>query len=240
MQFDPPLRQAKLVKRYKRFLADIELSSGKVITIHCPNTGSMKNCQAPGSRIWYSTSSNPKRKYPNTWEIVEVDSLDLVGINTGLANRLAVEAITAGTVQQLRGYQQLKTEVPYGAQKSRIDILLQASSEHKLADCYVEVKNVSLAMGNGLGLFPDAVTSRGQKHLQELMLMSARGYRAVLFFCVQHTGIQRVSPADAIDPDYGRLLREAASQGVQIMAYGAVFNLGASTIQLREELSVVF
>jgi sugar fermentation stimulation protein A len=239
MQFDPPLQQATLIKRYKRFLADIELSSGETRTIHCPNTGSMKNCQAPGSRVWYSTSSNPKRKYPNTWELVEVDSLDLVGINTGLANQLVVDAIAAGTVPQLQGYQQLKTEVPYGGQKSRIDILLQAAASRRATDCYIEVKNVSLGMGDGLGLFPDAVTTRGQKHLQELMLMSSLGYRAVLYFCVQHSGIHRVSPADEIDPDYGRLLREAAANGVEIMAYGAVFNVAASSLQLTTKLAVV-
>mgnify|MGYP002152297469 FL=1 len=208
--------------------------------MHCPNTGSMKNCQTPGSRIWYSRASNPKRKYPHTWEIVEVDSLDLVGINTHRANQLVVEAIKAGTVQQLRGYGQLETEVPYGEQSSRIDILLRgATSRVNQADCYVEVKNVSLGMGKGLGLFPDAVTRRGQKHLQELMSMSSRGYRAVLFFCVQHSGIQRVSPADEIDPEYGRLLRQAASQGVELMAYGAVYDMDASMIQLSRELTLV-
>ncbi len=208
--------------------------------MHCPNTGSMKNCQTPGSRIWYSRASNPKRKYPHTWEIVEVDALDLVGINTHRANQLVVEAINAGTVEQLRGYRQLQTEVPYGEQSSRIDILLRgATGAMKLPDCYVEVKNVSLGMGKGLGLFPDAVTRRGQKHLQELMSMSSRGYRAVLFFCVQHSGIQRVSPADEIDPEYGRLLRQAASQGVELMAYGAVYDMDASTIQLSRELSLV-
>ncbi|HIA58927.1 MAG TPA: DNA/RNA nuclease SfsA [Gammaproteobacteria bacterium] len=240
MQFDPPLQHGNLIKRYKRFLADIELDNGEVITIHCPNTGSMKNCQAPGSRIWYSKANNPKRKYPYTWEIVEVDGLNLVGINTGRANRLVVEAINAGTVQQLQGYRQLETEVPYGEQNSRIDILLRGDAiTGKLADCYVEVKNVSLGMGKGLGLFPDAVTTRGQKHLQELMSMSAHGYRAVLFFCVQHSGIQWVSPADDIDPEYGRLIRQAASQGVELMAYEAVFDINASTIQLSRELSVV-
>ena len=240
MQFDPPLQHGKLIKRYKRFLADVELDNGEVITMHCPNTGSMKNCQTPGSRIWYSRASNPKRKYPHTWEIVEVDALDLVGINTHRANQLVVEAINAGTVEQLRGYRQLQTEVPYGEQSSRIDILLRgATGAMKLPDCYVEVKNVSLGMGKGLGLFPDAVTLRGQKHLQELMSMSSRGYRAVLFFCVQHSGIQRVSPADEIDPEYGRLLRQAASQGVELMAYGAVFDMDASTIQLSRELSLV-
>ena len=170
--------------------------------MHCPNTGSMKNCQTPGSRIWYSRASNPKRKYPHTWEIVEVDSLDLVGINTHRANQLVVEAINAGTVQQLRGYGQLETEVPYGEQSSRIDILLRgATSAMKRTDCYVEVKNVSLGRGEGLGLFPDAVTLRGQKHLQELMSMSSRGYLALLFFCGQHSGSQLGSPSDVFDPE---------------------------------------
>lgn len=238
MLFEQPLQQAVLLGRYKRFLADIELPGGEVLTIHCPNTGSMKNCQDPGSRVWYSAAGNPKRKYPHTWQIVEVAGGHLVGINTGFANKLVVEAINAGVIEQLQGYSSLRTEVPYGEQNSRIDILLGDSEAPDKESCYVEVKNVSLGTGDGLGLFPDAVTRRGQKHLSELMQMRAGGRRAVLLFCVQHEGISRVAPADSIDPDYGRLLRDAARQGVELLAYRACFDIGNNEIRLQRELPV--
>ena len=188
MDFESELRPAQLLKRYKRFLADIELPSKDIITIHCPNTGSMKNCQEPDSRIWYSTSNNLKRKYPQTWQFIETRDNHIIGINTGLANKLVAEAIENGTIKQLQNYADLKTEVAYGEQKSRIDILL-SNGEQAQDKCYVEVKNVSLGFGSGLGLFPDAVTTRGQKHLQELVRVKQSGCRAVLLFCVQHTGI---------------------------------------------------
>lgn len=235
MQFPDPLQEAVLIRRYKRFLADIETADGRRLTIHCPNTGSMKNCQEPGSRVWYTLSDNPKRKYPGTWQIVEVDRKFLVGINTGLANTLVAEAIVAGRVEALAGYSQIRREVPYGEQRSRIDLLLESGRQ---ADCYVEVKNVSLGMGQGRGLFPDAVTVRGHKHLQELMQMVAAGNRAALFFCVQHTGIDFVSPADEIDPEYGRLLREAQAVGVELLAMRARFDVDGGGIELQEQLPV--
>ncbi len=237
MRFDSTLQEARLLKRYKRFLADIEFPNGATTTIHCPNTGSMKNCQEPGSRIWYTTSSNAKRKYPITWQIVEVQAECKVGINTNLANKLVLEAIELGVISQLQGFSTIRTEVPYGEQNSRIDILLESQPSN--AVCFVEVKNVSLGVGEGLGLFPDAVTTRGQKHLQELMVMRRTGKRAVLLFCVQHEGIDRVAPADAIDAEYGRLLRQAVSEGVEVLAYGANFNIAASTISLVREILLV-
>jgi len=239
MQFDQSLESAILQKRYKRFLADVEMDNGEIITIHCPNTGSMKNCQEPGSRIWYSTSNNPKRKYPHTWQFIEVERSQLVGINTGLANTLVREAIESGVVKQLQAYPVVETEVPYGEENSRIDILLKESEANEASRCYVEVKNVSLGEGGGLGFFPDAVTIRGHKHLRELMQMRKQGHRAVLFFCVQHTGIERVSPADDIDPEYGRLLRESAAQGVELLAYGAEIDVDKSRIELVRELPVM-
>ncbi len=238
MLFNEALQEARLLKRYKRFLADIRLDDGEVITIHCPNTGSMKNCQSSESRIWYTDSRNAKRKYPCTWQIIEIESRYLVGINTGLANKLVREAIEMATIRQLTGYSNLRTEVCYGEQNSRIDILLENPSQRDSPDCYIEVKNVSLGVGNGLGMFPDAVTTRGQKHLQELMQMRKQGYRAVLLFCVQHSGIDRVTPADDIDPVYGRLLREAARQGVEVLAYATEFDLKNSSIVLGRELAV--
>lgn len=236
MNFDSPLEPGKLIRRYKRFLADVELPTGEVITIHCPNTGSMKNCQEPGSRIWFSTSENKKRKYPQTWQFIEVNGKHKVGINTGLSNKLVVEAIENNIITQLQGYETLRTEVPYGEQKSRIDILL--SDENKQS-CYIEIKNVSLGEPGGLGLFPDAVTTRGQKHLEELMLMTSKGARGVLVFCVQHTGIQRVSPADKIDPKYGSLLREALENGVEAYAYRAKIEPHRHRVLLDAEIPVV-
>lgn len=239
MQFSEPLQQAILIKRYKRFLADIELANGENITIHCPNTGSMKNCQQAGSRVWYTDSGNPKRKYPCTWQLVEADSGDLVGINTSLANKLVHEAIGAGVITELASYARIRTEVAYGEQGSRIDLLLDSPEQDAVPACYVEVKNVSLGIGRGMGLFPDAVTSRGQKHLQELMHMHEQGCRAVLLFCVQHSGIEKLAPADEIDPEYSRLLRLAASSGVEVLAYGAEFDVTRSTIKLGRKIPVI-
>lgn len=239
MQLQSKLQVGVLVKRYKRFLADITTVAGETITIHCPNTGSMKNCQEPGSRLWYSDSENPKRKYACTWELVEVANKHIVGINTGLANKLVAEAISSAWIAELEGYNSLRTEVAYGEQKSRIDLLLEGTASEPDALCYVEVKNVSLGLGGGLGSFPDAVTTRGQKHLQELLHMRALGHRAVLLFCVQHSGIDRIIPADSIDPEYGRLLREVVSQGVEVLAYKADFDVKNSRIALRDKVPVL-
>ena len=240
MKFENPLQSARLIKRYKRFLADIRLEDGSEITIHCPNTGSMKNCQTPDSRIWYTDSANPKRKYPCTWQFIEtIDKLTqhLVGVNTGLANKLVVEALEKNVIAQLQGYQKLKTEVPYGDQNSRIDVFL-SNHDGAESDCYVEVKNVSLGLGDGLASFPDSVTTRGQKHLQELMLVRKQGFRAVLLFSVQHTGIDRVTPADDIDPEYGRLLRLAAASGVEIFAYGVEVDVETSSVSMQGQIEV--
>tara|TARA_B110000858_G_scaffold98931_2_gene113774 strand:- start:7215 stop:7940 length:726 start_codon:yes stop_codon:yes gene_type:complete len=239
MQLQKKLQTGVLLKRYKRFLADIRTQEGGLMTIHCPNTGSMKNCQEPGSRIWYSDSENPKRKYACTWELVEVDNKHIVGINTGLANKLVHEAIAAKRIIELTAYESLRAEVPYGEQKSRIDFLLEGTASDPDALCYVEVKNVSLGLGDGLGSFPDAVTTRGQKHLQELLHMHTLGHRAVLLFCVQHSGIQRLILADNIDPEYGRLLREVVSKGVEVLAYRADFDVQNSCVTLHEKVPVL-
>ena len=239
MQLQKKLQEGVLLKRYKRFLADITTQAGESITIHCPNTGSMKNCQEPGSRIWYSDSENPNRKYACTWELVEVDNKHIVGINTGLTNKLVHEAITSNRIIELTTYESIRTEVAYGEQKSRIDLLLEGTAKDPDALCYVEVKNVSLGLGDGLGSFPDAVTTRGQKHLQELLHMHSLGHRAVLLFCVQHSGIRRIIPADNIDPEYGRLLREVASKGVEVIAYRADFDVQNSRVMLREKVPVL-
>jgi sugar fermentation stimulation protein A len=236
MKFAPALHRATLIKRYKRFLADVTLPDGSARTLHCPNTGSMLHCAEPGSRVWYSDSENPARKYPCTWELVEVDQCYKVGINTGRANALVKEALALGAIPQLRGYVNCRSEVPYGSEKSRIDFLLSDKPDAPGEDCYVEVKSVTLGLGQGLGAFPDAVTTRGLKHLRELMEMRASGHRAVLLFCVQHQGIEEVRPADEIDPAYGAMLREAQGKGVEVMAYRA--DISEQEIRLATEVPV--
>ena len=212
------MQSGRLIKRYKRFLADIELENGRQITVHCPNTGSMKNCADPGSDVWIMDSGNLKRKYLFGWELVRVENRYWACINTGRANGLIREAIESGVITELQGYGVIRQEVKYGDENSRIDLLLEDDAK---STCYVEIKNVTLLEHNGVGAFPDAVTARGAKHLRELMLMVEQGHRAVLMFCVPHTGIEQVRPADHIDPEYGQLLREAALAGVEIYAYGA-------------------
>ena len=231
MDFSLPLQEATLQLRYKRFLADVVRHEGTELTLHCPNTGSMKNCAQPGSRIWYWDSANNKRKYPCTWELVEVENQYLACINTQRANGLVVEAINNGVIQELQGYDQLQTEVKYGHENSRIDILL--THKGPVPRCYVEVKNVTLMAADGLGQFPDAVTQRGRKHLRELVAMVEQGHRAVLVYCVAHTGIDRVAPAWSIDPAYADSLIWAMQSGVEVLAYGADINLTSMTLERR-------
>ncbi|MFT5789653.1 MAG: sugar fermentation stimulation protein A [Shewanella sp.] len=217
MEFNPVFESGILIQRYKRFLTDITLEDGSEVTIHCPNTGSMRNCLFPDSKVWFSVSDNPKRKYSRTWELAETPDGDMIGINTGRANALAEEAINAGVITELCGYGSLRREVKYGNENSRIDILLEDSDR---ANCYVEVKSCTL-LEHGQGYFPDAVTTRGQKHLRELMEMVQQGHRAVLLFVVQHTAIDSVKAAAHIDPAYAKLLDEAYSAGVEVLAYRA-------------------
>ncbi|HCH33615.1 MAG TPA: DNA/RNA nuclease SfsA [Oceanospirillaceae bacterium] len=236
MDFSLPLQEATLQLRYKRFLADVVRHEGTELTLHCPNTGSMKNCAQPGSRIWYWDSANNKRKYPCTWELVEVENQYLACINTQRANGLVVEAINNGVIQELQGYDQLQTEVKYGHENSRIDILL--THKGPVPRCYVEVKNVTLMAADGLGQFPDAVTQRGRKHLRELVAMVEQGHRAVLVYCVAHTGIDRVAPAWNIDPAYADSLIWAMQSGVEVLAYGADINLTSMTLERRLPLQL--
>ncbi|MDQ7016474.1 MAG: DNA/RNA nuclease SfsA [Gammaproteobacteria bacterium] len=217
MQFDRALIEAVLIKRYKRFLADVTLENGEVVTAHTPNTGSMKGCSEPGCRVWLLDSENPKRKYPLGWELIEVKAGVRVGINTHLSNKLVKEAIENGVINELQAYETIRTEVPYGAEKSRIDLLLQQGEQ---PDCYVEVKNVTW-VEEGIAYFPDAVSVRGQKHLRELMAQVELGFRAVLLFCLQRNDATEVRPADQVDPEYGRLLRQAMAVGVEVLAYQA-------------------
>ncbi|MGC8120106.1 DNA/RNA nuclease SfsA [Marinobacter sp. VGCF2001] len=239
MKFPEPLLEGRLIRRYKRFLADVRLPDGSEVTAHCPNTGSMLGCQPDNARVWLSHSDNPKRKLPYTWELVETSPGVLACINTARPNTQARHAIESGVVPGLEGYARCRSEVRYGSEKSRIDLLL--SGHDKEPDAWVEVKNVTLAEG-GEGYFPDAVTERGQKHLRELMAQVRNGDRAVLFFVVNHTGIEQVRPADHIDARYGQLLREACEAGVEVVAYRAALAAedGNPTgrLELVEELPV--
>ncbi|PIW59643.1 DNA/RNA nuclease SfsA [Shewanella sp. CG12_big_fil_rev_8_21_14_0_65_47_15] len=215
MRFTPALEQGKLLRRYKRFLADVQLENGDEITVHCPNTGSMRNCLFPGEPVWFSTSANPKRKYAHTWELMGTPEGGLIGIHSGNANALVEEAIKKDMISELSGYDSLRREVKYGDENSRIDLLLEAAQK---PTCYIEVKSCTLLEGEQ-GYFPDAVSLRGQKHLRELMQMASLGHRAVLLFVVQHTQIDSVAPAEHIDPEYAKLLKMAVFAGVEILAY---------------------
>lgn len=217
MKIVPPFERATLIKRYKRFLADIRLSSGEEMIIHCPNTGSMKNCWQAETPCWFSRSDDPRRKLSGTLEITTTPDGFLAGVNTNRPNKLVREAIEQGVIAELQGYASIRAEVKYGVENSRIDLLLTGEG---LARCYVEVKNTTLGMGGGRVLFPDAVTERGTKHLRELISMAQQGHRAVLVFCVQHSGATSTGPADEIDPVYGETLRQAMAAGVEVLAYG--------------------
>ncbi len=233
MKFLRPLIAGTLLRRYQRFLTDVELDNGTRLTAACPNTGSMLGCCTPGNRVWLSQSDAPTRKYRHTWELVEVGKVK-VGINTGLPNKLVREAIERGVLVELGGYDSLRGEVPCGVERSRIDLLLQSA---RRADCYVEVKNVSAAVEKGVALFPDAVSARGAKHLRELMRLKAEGLRAVLVYCVQRGDVEAVRPADAIDPLYGRTLREALAAGVEVLAYRA--KVTTREVVLTERIEMV-
>lgn len=229
MRFASPLVEARLLRRYKRFLADVEFAAGPPATASCPNTGSMMGCANPGSRVWLTHAPSPTRKYDYTWELVEAFPGVLAGINTSRPNRLVEEAIQSGTIAELAGYSAIRREVRYGSEGSRIDLLLEGQAP----SCYVEVKNVTAAVSNGVALFPDAVSDRGAKHLRELMAMVKQGSRAVLVFCVQRGDVTEVRPADDIDPVYGRTLREAIAGGVEVLAYRADISLESITLQTR-------
>lgn len=220
MEFPEPLQPAQLVRRYQRFLADVVLPGGEPLTVHVPNTGSMLGCLTPGSTVWLSDSGNPERRCRFTWEQVAVGAAR-VGINTHRANALVGEALEAGLLPDLNHYAIKRAEVRYGIEKSRIDWLLTGAG---LPDCYLEVKNVTAAVERGVALFPDAVSTRGTKHLRELMGMVREGARAVLVFCVQRDDVTEVRPADQIDPEYGRTLREALQAGVEAYALRATLD----------------
>ena len=227
MKFEEELLPGRLVKRYKRFLADVELDDGRIITAHCANSGSMEGCQRAGSRVYLSRQDNPKRKLKFTWEMVRVGRA-WVGINTGHPNRIVYEAIERGTIPELSGYHEMRREVKYG-ENSRIDVWLRGTDH----TCFVEVKNVTLARGQ-IAMFPDAVTERGTKHLRELINQVGQGNRSVMFHFVQRSDCSIFRPEDSVDPVYGSTLREAYREGVEILVYEAT--VSPQQIQIKRAL----
>ena len=209
MRFEPALRQGLLLRRYKRFLADVETSNGRRMTIHCANTGAMTGCADPGSRIWYSTSANVRRKYRHSLEIVEDADGHLIGVNTARANGLVVEALSAGILPGFAGISPIRREVAIPGERGRFDLLV--------GDVFMEVKSVTLRLADS-GAFPDAVSVRATRHVDALARLARSRVGAALVFCVLHNGIDRVRPADEIDPDYGRALRRAVDAGVCVLA----------------------
>jgi sugar fermentation stimulation protein A len=233
MRYPAPLIEGRLVRRYLRFLADVALADGSIITAHTPNTGSLAGCCIPGSRVWLRDTGSATRKYPHTWELVEPRPDVIVGINTGLPPTLVQEALREKRIRQLKGYTRVRPEVRYGRENSRIDLLLSGA---RRADCYVEIKNVTLAEA-GTAFFPDAVSTRAVKHLRELERVVAAGSRGVIFFCVQRGDVREVRPADHIDPAYGRSLRRALKKGVEAIAYAA--EVSPHAVRLHKPLPLV-
>jgi len=233
MNFDPPLRAGRLVRRYKRFLADVVAEGGRSLTIHCPNPGAMTGCDAEGSRIWYSTSTNASRKYPHSLEIVETSASHLVGVNPIRANCIVGEALGAGRIE---GFDDVSVdrEARIPDEAGRFDFRVRGSEDR---DCFIEVKSVSLLRSGGLGAFPDAKSVRASRHVAALRRVCERGHRAVLVFCVQHNGIERVTTADDVDPQYGAELRRARESGVEVLAFRAL--VSPQRIVLRESLPVL-
>jgi sugar fermentation stimulation protein A len=229
MTFNQSLQAAILIKRYKRFLADVETEDGQLLTVHCPNSGSMRGCSTPGSEVMISRSANPKRKYPHTLEMVKAKTI-WVGVNTARTNYLAAEAFAKGVVAEIGTVDHIQREVKTSA-RTRLDFLLQ-KGKRKI---YVEVKNCSL-VENDVAMFPDAVTVRGTKHLRELLALKQAGFEAAVFFCVQRRDAHSFTAARHIDPEYGDTLSLVHSHGVLVLAYEA--EVTPSTIEIVGSLEV--
>jgi sugar fermentation stimulation protein A len=236
MRFSAPLIPATLVKRYKRFLADVVLPSGETITAHVANPGAMTGLAAPGARVWLSKSGNSNRKLPYSWELIEVDlggGLELVGVNTGHPNPLVGAALAAGAIPELTGYASIRREVKYG-RNSRVDFLLESTGR---PPCYVEIKNVHLMRRAGLAEFPDARTERGRKHLDELGDMVAAGARAVMLYLIQISSAQRFGLARDIDPKYAAAFDRARGRGVEAIAMKC--RIDCDGIEIAEPVPIV-
>lgn len=236
MKFETPLIKGRLVKRYKRFMADVELADGSVVTAHCANSGSMLSVNEPGSDVWISPAKNPDRKLKFTWELIRIGDA-MVGINTSHPNKLVADAIEDGAIKELAGYASLRREVKYG-KNSRIDILLEDDSKPA---CYVEVKNVTMRRDLSPGApadFPDGVTSRGKKHLEELTDMISEGHRAVMMYLIQRDDVDSFTIAEDIDPDYADALRKALKSGLEILCYDC--SISPEEIIVNRPVSVDF
>jgi sugar fermentation stimulation protein A len=229
MRFPVPLIPATLVRRYKRFLADVVLPNGEEITVHVANPGAMLGLNAAGARVWLSKSDKPARKLPYSWELVEVDfgsSVELVGVNTGHPNGIVAEAIAAGAIPELTGYTSVRREVKYGS-KSRVDFLLESEGR---PPCYLEVKNAHMMRRPGLAEFPDSVTARGARHLDELTAMVTQGHRAVMLYLIQIGSANRFILAADIDPAYAAAFTRARAAGVEAIAYRCVITGDGITV----------
>jgi sugar fermentation stimulation protein A len=209
MKFKTPLVQGKLIKRYKRFLADIELENGDIVTAHCTNSGSMKSCIEKGAPVYLTPVNDPKRKTKFTWEMIFINN-DWIGINTSVPNILAFEAIRDGKIEKLKGYTNVRREVTFG--DSRFDVFAENTHEK----CFVEVKNVTMK-GGKFALFPDAVTTRGKKHLETLIQVKKQGIRAAMLYVIQRMDVEKFGPAKEIDPDYAATLKKAYKAGVEVI-----------------------
>ncbi len=229
MKFETPLIPGKLIKRYKRFLADVQLEDGSIVVAHCTNSGSMISCIEEGARVYLSPAKDPKRKTRFTWEMIEIDN-SWVGINTSIPNQLVFEAVRDQQIPQLRGYTFVKREVKF--EDSRFDVY----AENEKEKCFIEVKNVSMKVGDA-ALFPDAVTTRGRKHLETLIRVKEQGIRAVMVYIIQRMDVNAFGPARNIDPDYADALEKAKNAGVEVIALQAKVN--PEGIQIIKELDFI-
>lgn len=232
MLFDPPLQPAKFLRRYKRFFADFELPSGEIVTAACANTGRMTGLLNEGAPALISPANNPKRKLKWDWYVVEADGT-WVGCHTATPNTLGFEAVSSGQIPELAGYATVEKEKKYGQENSRIDLLL---TDPERPPCYVEIKNVHMMLEPGVASFPDAVTTRGLKHLRELEAEVVKGNRAVMLYIVQRNDCQSFRPAAEVDPDYAAGLKAAHAAGVEILIYSC--HVSQTEIQLREPLTL--
>lgn len=233
MKFAKKLLKGTLIKRYKRFLADIELENGQIVTAHCANSGALYGVTTPGLAVWLSESDNPARKLKYTWELAQVNGV-MIGVNTSWPNALAVEGIENQVITELQGYAQLKREVKYG-QASRLDILLQAPHQ---VDCFVEIKNVHMQRHLSLAEFPDAVTTRGTKHLNEMIHVTQQGKRAVMLYVIQRDDCDQLRFAHDIDPVYATTAAHAKAQGVEFYAYCC--GIAPEEIMIKKAIPVRF
>ncbi|ABW67902.1 DNA/RNA nuclease SfsA [Desulfosudis oleivorans] len=230
--FWPPLIKGTLIKRYKRFLADVRLGNNRMVTAHCPNSGSMKACCEPGRPVYISRQNSPARKLKYTWELIDMPG-SLVGVNTGIPNALVRRSIEKGYIHPLKGYDRVTPEVKTSAH-TRLDLMLENTKTG--GRCYVEVKNCTL-VENRTASFPDAVTERGKKHLLELQGLAANGHRCAMVFLIQRMDATTFRPADPIDPAYGRTLREVARSGVELYAYDV--NIDLERIIIGRRIKIV-